>query len=106
MVDRIEHGAPDCGATISTMSTKPNTDCAQQRQQVHLLIDVLPEEKLSAVHTLLEVLVEPLSRALAVAPVEDEDLTTETAAALDHARASFARGEAVSHEDVLREFGS
>ena len=50
-------------------------DFAQQRQQAHLLIDVLPEEKLSAVHSLLEVLVEPLSRSLAMAPVEDEDLT-------------------------------
>jgi len=88
------------------MSAESNPDCAQQRRQVHLLIDVLPEEKLSAVHTLLEVLIEPLSRALAVAPVEDEDLTAETASALDRARASLARGEAVSHEDVLREFGS
>jgi len=81
-----------------------------------LLIDVLPEEKLSAVHSLLEVLVEPLSRSLAMAPVEDEDLTPETAAALDRARASLAaaldraraslaRGEGVSHEEVLREFG-
>ena len=80
-------------------------DFAQQRQQAHLLIDVLPEEKLSAVHSLLEVLVEPLSRSLAMAQVEDEDLTTETAAALDSARASLARGEGVSHEEVLREFG-
>ena len=80
-------------------------DFAQQRQQAHLLIDVLPEEKLSAVHNLLEVLVEPLSRSLAMAPVEEEDLTPETAAALDRARASLARGEGVSHEEVLREFG-
>ena len=70
-----------------------------------MLIDVLPEEKLSAVHSLLEVLVEPLSRSLAMAPVEDEDLTPETAAALHRARASLARGEGVSHEEVLREFG-
>lgn len=80
-------------------------DFAQQRQQAHLLIDVLPEEKLSAVHSLLEVLVEPLSRSLAMAPVEDEDLTPETAAALDRARASLARGEGTPHEEVLREFG-
>ena len=80
-------------------------DFAQQRQQAHLLIDVLPEEKLFAVHNLLEVLVEPLSRSLAMAPVEDEDLTPETAAALDRARASLARGEGVSNDDVLAEFG-
>jgi hypothetical protein len=87
------------------MSAESNPDCAQQRRQAHLLIDVLPEEKLSAVHGLLEVLVEPLSRALAVATVEDEDLTADTAAALDRARASLARGESVSHEEILREFG-
>jgi hypothetical protein len=69
-------------------------DFVQQRQQAHLLIDVLPEEKLFAVHNLLEVLVEPLSRSLAMAPVEEEELTPETAAALDRARASLARGEA------------
>lgn len=80
-------------------------DLVQQRQQAHLLIDVLPEEKLSAVHSLLEVLVEPLSRSLAMAPVEEEDLTPETAAALDRASASLARGEGVSHEEVRREFG-
>ena len=80
-------------------------DFVQQRQQAHLLIDVLPEEKLFAVRGLLEVLVEPLSRSLAMAPVEDEDLTPETAAALDRARASLARCEGVSHEEVLREFG-
>jgi hypothetical protein len=83
----------------------PNADCVQQRQQVHLLIDMLPEEKLSVVHGLLEVLVEPLSRTLATAPVEDEDLTADAAAALDRARASLARGEGVSHDEVLREFG-
>ena len=80
-------------------------DLAQQRQQAHSLLDVLPEEKLSAVRNLLEVLVEPLSRSLAMAPVEEEDLTPETVAALDRASASLDRGEAVSHEEILREFG-
>jgi len=43
--------------------------------------------------------------ALASAPVEEEEVTAETAAAIDRARASLGRGEAVSHEDVRREFG-
>ena len=76
-----------------------------ERQQAHFLIDALPDEKIAAVRGLLEVMVEPLSRSLAMAPVEEEDLTPETAAALDHARASLGRGEGVSHEEVLREFG-
>jgi hypothetical protein len=80
-------------------------DLAQQRQQAHLLIDVLPEEKLSAVRSLLEVLVEPLSRSLATAPIEDEELTPETVDALKQASASLDRGEGVSHDEILREFG-
>ena len=80
-------------------------DVIQQRQQVHALLDMLPDEKLTAVRGLLEVMVEPLSRSLALAPVEDEEITPETAAALDRARASLDRGEGRPHEEVLREFG-
>ena len=80
-------------------------DLVRQRQQAHALIDVLPEEKLSVVRDLLEVLVEPLSRSLAVALVEEEELTPETVAALNRASASLDRGEGVSHEEILREFG-
>ncbi len=81
------------------------SDVTQLRQQAHALLDMLPEEKLTAVRSLLEVMVEPLSRSLASAPVEEEEITPETAAALDRARASLARGEGIPHEDILREFG-
>jgi hypothetical protein len=52
-----------------------------------------------------EVLVQPLSRSLALAPVDEEHITPETAAALDRARASLAGGEGVPHEEILRELG-
>ncbi len=81
------------------------TDVTQERQQAHALLDMLPEEKLTAVRSLLEVMLEPLSRSLASAPVEEKEITPETAAALDRARASLARGEGIPHEDILREFG-
>jgi hypothetical protein len=81
------------------------TDLTQQLQEAHALLDVLPPEKLTAVRSLLEVMVEPLSRSLALAPVEEEDLTPETAEALDRARASLHRGEGIPHEEILREFG-
>jgi hypothetical protein len=81
------------------------TDLTQERQQAHALLDMLPVEKLTAVRSLLEVMVEPLSRSLASAQVEEEEITSDTAAALDHARASLARGEGIPHEDILREFG-
>ena len=57
-------------------------------------------------------MVEPLARSLALASVEEEEITPATAAALDRARAaldraraSLARGEGIPHEDILREFG-
>ena len=77
----------------------------QDRQQAHALLDMLPAEKLNAVRSLLEVMVEPLARSLALAAVEEEEITPEMAAALERARASLARGEGISHEEILREFG-
>ena len=80
-------------------------ELAQRRRQAHALLDMLPADKLNAVRSLLEVMVEPLGRSLALAPVEDEELTNETAAALDQSRASLRQGKGVPHEDILREFG-
>jgi hypothetical protein len=80
-------------------------DLTQERRQAHALLDQLPADKLNAVRSLLEVMVEPLARSLALAPVEEEEITPEAAAALDRARASLARGEGIPHEEVLREFG-
>jgi hypothetical protein len=76
------------------------------KEHAHTLLDMLPEEKLTAVVGLLEVMVEPLSRSLASAPMEEEEITPDTAAALERARASLARGEGIPHGDMQREFGS
>ena len=80
-------------------------DLTQERRQAHALLDLLPAEKLNAVRNLLEVMLEPLTRSLALAAMEHEELTPETAAALDRARAALDRGEGISHEEILREFG-
>ncbi len=82
---------------------EPNLN--QDLQQAHALLDMLPAQKLNAVRSLLEVMVEPLTRSLALAPVEEEEITPETAAALDRARTSLARGEGIPHEEILRESG-
>jgi hypothetical protein len=42
---------------------------------------------------------------LASAPVEDEEITDETAAAIERSRASLAQGEGIAHEEIRREFG-
>ena len=80
-------------------------DLNQQRRQAHAMLDLLSADKLNVVRNLLEVMVEPLARALALAPIEDEELTPETVAALERARASLDRGEGVPHEEIERELG-
>jgi len=80
-------------------------DLAQQRRQAHALLDILPAEQLNAVRSLLEAMVEPLERSLVLAPMEEAEITPETAEALDRARASLKRGEGIPHEEILREFG-
>jgi hypothetical protein len=47
---------------------------------------------------------EPLSVSLAKAPIEEEELTPGTIAALNRASDSLARGEFITHEEILREF--
>jgi hypothetical protein len=69
------------------------------------LADALPAGKLSAVKSLLELMVEPLARSLALAQAEEEELAPDGDTALDRARQSLARGEGVSHDEILREFG-
>ena len=72
---------------------EPNLN--QERQRAHALLDMLPAEKLNAVRSLLEMMVEPLASSLALAPIEEEEVNSETAAALDRARASLDQGEGI-----------
>ena len=82
-----------------------DTSSDNQRKQAHALLDMLPSDKLAAVTGLLEVMVEPLARSLASAPIEEAEVTPDTAAALERAHASLDRGEGIPHEEILREFG-
>ena len=78
------------------------------KQQAHQLLERLTPAQFTAVAQLLEVLAtgqESLLYSLSKTPVEDEEITAETTAALDSARNSLALGEGISHEEILREFG-
>jgi len=70
-----------------------------------VLIDLLSAGQASAVVNLLELLVDPVTRALANAPIDDEPVSEEEARDIAEARAAYARGEVVSNEEVLAEFG-
>lgn len=75
-------------------------DIGNEKKQAHELIERLPPAQLSAVVGLLEAMLDPV----AIAPAEEE-ITPETAAAMDRARESLVRGEGIPHEENLREFG-
>jgi len=80
-------------------------DIAKQKQQAHELIDRLPPNQLSALIGLLETLLDPVSRAIANAPVEDEPLTEDEKTALDEAREWLQHNKTIPHEQVLAELG-
>ena len=49
-------------------------DLSQERQQAHAFLDQLPAAQFTAVRRLLERMVDPLSAALANAPLDDEEI--------------------------------
>ncbi len=50
-------------------------------------------------------MLDPVSVALANAPMDDEQVSEEQARDIAEARAAYARGEVVSHQEVLADFG-
>jgi len=80
-------------------------DLAQERQQAHALLDLLPPEQLAAVRGLLESIVDPVDRALALAPIDDEPETEEERRAVAEAMDSLRRNGGVPMEEVLADFG-
>ena len=80
-------------------------DFVQERQQAHAYLDRLPPEQLSAVRGLLETMLDPVSRALANAPVEDEEISEEEERAVAESREWLKHNKPIPHEEVLAEFG-
>ncbi|MDP2997515.1 MAG: hypothetical protein Q8N47_08505 [Bryobacterales bacterium] len=77
----------------------------QEKQQLHELVDQLAPGQVHAVRGLLQVMLDPVSRAIANAPVDDEPLTAEGAQALDEAREWLKHNRPIPHEQVLAELG-
>lgn len=80
-------------------------DHIDQRQHVHAYIDRLPGDQLAAVHGLLETMLSPLDRRLALAPLDDEPVTPQDIAAIQAGVASLDRGGASMEEVLLADFG-
>jgi hypothetical protein len=77
------------------------------RQHLHELIDRLPPTRLTAVAALLEAILDPVSHAVANAPVDDEPVTGEDRRRFREGQAWFAQrgGKGIPMEDVLADFG-
>jgi hypothetical protein len=76
-----------------------------EKQQAHELIERLPTTQLCAVVGLLEAMLDPVSRAIAHAPIDDEPVTPAEEKALAKAREWSKRNKSIPHDQVLAELG-
>jgi hypothetical protein len=79
------------------------------KQHTHELIDRLPDSQIpTAVRFLEFMLLDPVARAVATAPPDDEPVTEEDRRRFHEGQAWFAKhgGKAIPTEEVLAEFGT
>jgi hypothetical protein len=85
---------------MATVATNP-------KQQAHELIERLSAGQVSAVVGLLATMLDPVDRAIANAPFEDEEISEEETRAVAASKAWLAEhpGEGIPHKELLAEFG-
>jgi hypothetical protein len=80
---------------------------AADKRHAHELIDQLPPSQVPAAIGMLESLLDPVSRAIANAPVDDEPESEDERRAVAKSKAWFKQrgGQGIPHEEVLADFG-
>jgi hypothetical protein len=80
---------------------------AADKQHAHELIDQLPPSQVPAAIGMLESLLDPVSRAIAKTPVDDEPESEDERRAVAKSKAWFKQrgGQGIPHEEVLADFG-
>ncbi len=81
------------------------TTATNPKQQAVELINRMSNAQVCAVVGLLEAMLDPVCVALANVPHKDEEISVEETRDIAEARAAYARGQVVSNEEVLAEFG-
>jgi hypothetical protein len=82
-------------------------DSGSEKQQAHELIERLAPSQVSAVVGLLQAMLDPVARAIADAPLDDEPVTEEERQAVAHSEAWFEDrgGKGIPMKEVLADFG-
>jgi len=91
----------------ATMEAK-GKDAASRRERLRRLVDDMHEGELEAVETFAEFVHErgdPILRKLMKAPIDDEPVTPEEAAAIREGLDALESGDVYTFEEVKREFG-
>jgi hypothetical protein len=78
---------------------------AADKQHAHELIDRLAPSQVPAAIGMLESLLDPVARAIANAPMDDEPLSEEDKKALAEAREWSKHNAGISSEEVMAELG-
>jgi hypothetical protein len=78
------------------------------KQHAHELLDRLNAGQLAAVGQLMEVMVDPVARAIGAAPLDDEPVTEHDRKRVREGREWFAKrgGKGIPMKDVLAEMGA
>lgn len=79
------------------------------REDLHRLVDELPDSELNAAQRFLEFLrdrdVEPVRKAIAKAPVDDEPETAEEVEGVEEAEDDIRAGRTMTTDELRRELG-
>jgi hypothetical protein len=75
------------------------------REHAQQLLNHLAPDQVAAVVHVMEVMLDSMSRKLANAPVEDEEIGEEEERAAARAREWLKHNKPIPHEEVLAEFG-
>ncbi len=75
------------------------------KQQAYELIDRMAPGQVSAVVGLMKIILDPVSRAIANAPFDDEPVTAAEEKSLAEANEWLKGNTAIPHEQVLAELG-
>ena len=75
------------------------------RDDLHQLLDTIPDDELTTAATALKPLVDPGLWSLLTAPIDDEPETEEERTAIAEADEDIRQGRLIAHDDIKREFG-